>query len=440
MIARRIALAIAFCGLFSSAFMAGGLSAQCASISENGSLASVSDDLAAQERNPERSWTIGMYWAADNNIDSMTDTFLDIWLDNLWNRDDVSLAIFIDRLELPANISTVTEEGWIERECMGDVNSSDPETLSDFIEFFMTEQYLEAEHYMLVVQDHGLGYLGICVDEGEEGRPWMSIDGLGRALDKATATTGKKLDIIDLDACTLATVEVAYELRNKASYLVASEIAVPFDGINYMALLDGLSEEPDILPLDLACKMVDDCEEWYSAPLGTYPTLYPYMQDFTTLSVMDLSKMDGVGTAFAALSEELLPKDGTLITPFNTAAQQHFIAMWENNMGCGFNSDIRGMFGELAEVLADSHPVVASLCKDIVSAADDVIVKNWESWRTRDRLSGMAVFVPPSIGIYDVNWDSLYRVYDTLELDFVTDSGWDEILLKYFCTMRQHGV
>ncbi|MCJ7562273.1 MAG: clostripain-related cysteine peptidase, partial [Thermoplasmata archaeon] len=294
--------------------MAGGLSAQCASISENGSLASVSDDLAAQERNPERSWTIGMYWAADNNIDSMTDTFLDIWLDNLWNRDDVSLAIFIDRLELPANISTVTEEGWIERECMGDVNSSDPETLSDFIEFFMTEQYLEAEHYMLVVQDHGLGYLGICVDEGEEGRPWMSIDGLGRALDKATATTGKKLDIIDLDACTLATVEVAYELRNKASYLVASEIAVPFDGINYMALLDGLSEEPDILPLDLACKMVDDCEEWYSAPLGTYPTLYPYMQDFTTLSVMDLSKMDGVGTAFAALSEELLPKDGTLIT------------------------------------------------------------------------------------------------------------------------------
>ncbi len=440
MIGRGIALAVALCGLLSTAFMAGGVPAQFASISMDDSLASVPDDQELQERDSERSWTIGMYWAADNNLDSMTETFLDIWLDNIWNRDDVALAIFIDRLELPANISTVTEEGWVEREYLGDVNSSNPQTLSDFIEFFMTAEYLEAEHYMLVVQDHGLGYLGICVDEGEEGRPWMSIDGLGRALDMATVATSKKLDIIDLDACTLATVEVAYELRNKASYLVASEIAVPFDGLNYIALLDGLSKEPDKLPLDLACKMVDDYEEWYSAPLGTYPTLYPYMQDFATLSVMDLSEMDGVGTAFAALSEELLPKDGTLITPFNTAAQQHFVAMWENNMGCGFNSDIRGMFGELAEVLAESHPVVASLCEDIVSAADDVIVKNWESWRTRDRLSGMAVFVPPSIGIYDVNWDSLYRVYDTLGLDFVTDSGWDEIILKYFCTMRQHGT
>lgn len=387
-----------------------------------------------------RAWTIGMYWGGDNNLDGDTETFIEMWMEYL-ETDQAALAIFIDRLELPTNVSTLTENGWTERFTPGEVNSSDPQTLADFIEFFMTDPVLDAENYMLVVQDHGLGYLGIVADDSEpNGKAWMSIDGLGKALDIAYEATGKKLDIIDLDACSMATVEVAYELRGKASYFVASQLAVPFDGLNYMSLLQGLSVDAAISPLDLACKMVDDYGEWYSAPLGTYPTLYPYMQDFATLSVVDLSRIQAVGDAFGALADAILPKVKEFSNPLNTAAQHYFVAMWENNMGCGFTSDVRGMFGEVATLIRDSHPTVAALCDEVVSSASHAIVKEWASWRFRDRPSGMSVFTPSSIGIYNVNWDALERVYGDVGLDFAGDSGWDEVLLTYFCTMKQLGA
>jgi hypothetical protein len=98
---------------------------------------------------------------------------------------------------------------------------------------------------MLMVQDHGNGYLGLCSDEGlpdsDVPKVWMSIDDLGRGVRDALDKTGGTIDVISLDACTLGTVEIAYELRGTASYLVASELGVPFDGQNYIELLSGLS-------------------------------------------------------------------------------------------------------------------------------------------------------------------------------------------------------
>ena len=302
---------------------------------------------------PLRQWTIAMYWAGDNDLDGLTDTFIQMWREHTTNTDDIALSVFIDRLDAPANISTFTEEGWVERVALGEVNSSSPDTLQSFIEYSMTEPTLEAENYMLILQDHGLGYLGICSDVGlpdsDIEKAWMSIDGLGKAVRGAIGSTGEGLDILTLDACTMSVVEVAYELRDTASYLVASELAVPFDGMNYRALLDGLSEDPYIEPVDLARKMVADYAEWYSAPLGTYPTLYPYLQDFATLSVIDLALIGDGGDAFAALSAELLPKDPTLGKIMKDASMDAFVTTWCNNMGCGFYSDIVTMFGAVAE-------------------------------------------------------------------------------------------
>src|SRR4030042_5717238 len=229
-----------------------------------------------------RDWTIAMYWASDNSLDEYTEYFVQLWIDQLTNREDIAMCVFIDRLYLPANISTLTQDGWQEVESYEEVNSSSPDTLASFLEYALTEPALASENFMLMVQDHGNGYLGLCSDEGlpdsDLEKVWMSIDDLGVGVRTALDATDKSIDIISLDCCTLGTVEIAYELRGTASYLVASELGVPFDGQNYMALLSGLSEDPDIEPLDLACKMVDDYEAWYSAPLHTLPALYPYMQ------------------------------------------------------------------------------------------------------------------------------------------------------------------
>lgn len=391
----------------------------------------------------QRSWTIAMYWASDNNLDEYTDYFVQLWIDHLKNREDVALCVFIDRLGLPANVSTLTQDGWQEVFSYEEVNSSSPDTLASFIEYALTEPALASDNFMLMIQDHGNGYLGLCSDEGlpdsELAKVWMSIDDLGVGVRSALASTGKDIDIISLDACTLGTVEIAYELRGTASYLVASELGVPFDGQNYIALLEGFSDDPDIAPLDLACKLVDDYEAWYSAPLHTLPTLYPYMQDFASLSVIDLNAMDALADAFESFRGAVLPKDDSLGKYMKTASKYADVSLWMNNMGTWFYPDILVMFSYLADSVRETHPDVASACDAVIEAADAAILYDWASWRMRDKVTGLSVFVCPSIGLFQVYWDSFGRAYDSVGLDFVEDTGWDLVLKEYFYTEKQYG-
>jgi len=390
-----------------------------------------------------RKWTLAMYWASDNNLDEYTEYFIEMWMKYLTNLEDVALCTFFDRLELPSNISTFTESGWVEQEVLGEVNSSSPDTLSHFLEYALTEPSLASENFMLVVQNHGNGYLGLCSDEdlpdSDLEKAWMSIDDLGEGIREALTSTGRTIDIISLDACTLGTVEVAYELRGLASYMVASELGVPFDGQNYIALMTGLSDNPDISPIDLACKLVDDYAEWYSAPLHTYPTLYPYMQDFGSLSVIDLGALEPLIEAFSSFKDAVIPKDCSIGKLLKTAAIDADTSLWINNMGVWFYPDIRVMFTTLGETLDGDHSSIAACCDAIVEAADAAIVHDWASWRTRDKVTGLSVFVCPSIGVYEVYWDSLGRAYDSVGLDFVSATGWDEVLETYYYTTKMYG-
>jgi hypothetical protein len=390
-----------------------------------------------------RKWTLAMYWASDNNLDEYTEYFIEMWMEHLTNLEDVALCTFFDRLELPANISTLTEEGWVEKEVLGEVNSSSPDTLSHFLTYALTEPTLASDNFMLVIQNHGNGYLGLCSDEdlpdSDQAKAWMSIDDLGKGVRAALDTTGKSIDIISLDACTMGTVEIAYELRGTASYLVSSELGVPFDGQNYIAMMEGLTDDPDIGPRDLACKLVDDYAAWYSAPLHTLPTLYPYMQDFASLSAVDLNALEPLVDAFASFKDAVIPKDCSIGKYLKTASIDADVSLWMNSMGVWFYPDIRVMFTTLGETLEDDYPAVAACCDAIVAAADVVIIHDWASWRMRDKVTGLSVFVCPSIGLYDANWDDLGRAYDAVGLDFVSASGWDQVLETYYYTTKMYG-
>jgi hypothetical protein len=53
-------------------------------------------------------------------------------------------------------------------------------------------------------------------------------------------------DIVCFDSCLMAMIEIAYELREKVKFIIASENVVPADsGWPYEAILRGLTNEPD---------------------------------------------------------------------------------------------------------------------------------------------------------------------------------------------------
>jgi hypothetical protein len=85
----------------------------------------------------------------------------------------------------------------------------------------------EDRGYMLVLWGHAYG-LGF----GRDHRDGLRLDELQGALTtfRKVRPGGRPLDILGANACAMAYAEAAYQLREQAEYMVASQIAVPFAG------------------------------------------------------------------------------------------------------------------------------------------------------------------------------------------------------------------
>lgn len=96
-----------------------------------------------------------------------------------------------------------------------------------------------------------------------------------------------KLDYILFDACLMATVEVAWELRNVCSYLAVSPCEIPAAGFNYKTLTEHLLR-PDVPDLKAVCM------DYYA----TYEnnTLYG-----ATISMIDCGALEPLASACRTL-------------------------------------------------------------------------------------------------------------------------------------------
>jgi len=109
---------------------------------------------------------------------------------------------------------------------------------------------------------------------------------------EALSQSGVFVDILGFDACLMQMAEVAYEVRNYARYMVGSEENEPWEGWPYDRVLARLASNPGMEPLELAKAVVDE----FMASVDSTGW---------TLSVVDLSEMDGVGRALDGLSSAL---------------------------------------------------------------------------------------------------------------------------------------
>jgi hypothetical protein len=88
-------------------------------------------------------------------------------------------------------------------------------TLRDFISYGR-DKY-PADHYLLIINDHAAGWKGLCSDAVNGGGSWMSLPEFSSAL------SGYNFDIIWFYTPSLATAEVAYQIKDQAKYMVASQ-------------------------------------------------------------------------------------------------------------------------------------------------------------------------------------------------------------------------
>ncbi len=94
----------------------------------------------------------------------------------------------------------------INRWYLEEKNSGDPETLTAYV-LWAQEEY-PADHYYLVVADHGHGIQGLAWDNTSSG-DYLTLPELRVALQHGTDNGLLRIDVLHLDACLMGMLEVA---------------------------------------------------------------------------------------------------------------------------------------------------------------------------------------------------------------------------------------
>jgi len=251
-------------------------------------------------------WTIMIYLNGDNSLETATEELfqkLEIAVANnpelpirvLWDQqgqNDTKLYHILpdnDRTQLARYTEGQTME------LRGEVDMSSPGVLREFIE--QTRRQSPAEHYLLAIVDHGGGWSPKLPNDQRDsvrlfyGGSGLSIDVTNDYHYLATQEMGEifttpsltenPLDIIFYDACLMGMLEEAYEIRQGARYLIASEnetwSTFPYD--SYLSGIVGRTPEQQ------AIWMVDTYHNSFEIQQLPHPH---------TMAVLDLQQVNAV--------------------------------------------------------------------------------------------------------------------------------------------------
>jgi hypothetical protein len=164
----------------------------------------------------------------------------------------------------------------------------DPISLTENKEINLNESLFGAASLSEIGQTNLVDFLPSMVHRGilfnEYTKTYMTNQILTQALSqiKTTVLNNKKIDVLGMDACLMAMVEVGYQARNYADLMVASQEVEHARGWNYLSILQGFSRgKPS--PAQVAQNIVT-----------AYDLLYKDRVNFYTQSAVKLEFMEEI--------------------------------------------------------------------------------------------------------------------------------------------------
>ena len=287
-------------------------------------------------------WLVLLHFAIDNNIDysfEKENGIISNYLETLASvkaadTDDVmDILVLMDSYDtsdpIETGYTTTFTDGYYEisggsfasdlKYSSGEINSGLPATSKAFMDW-VYENYA-GKRVMYSIFNHGSGFddlndaatYGIGFDDSNNDA--LSHKELAQvSAYLKTKAGGKKIDIMYPYACLMGGMELAWELRNNADYLIISEEVFPAEKWSYEALAE-IAANPEISPLALAKAFCDSAYYFFSNPS---------MDRVFTLAVVDLSKLQALYNALNSLGSALDSIVGTNLenaTALNDAAK-----------------------------------------------------------------------------------------------------------------------
>src|SRR6056297_1874828 len=167
-----------------------------------------------------------------------------------------------------------------------EVNMADPNTLSDFIQW--SKQKYPANHYALMVADHGYGWRGLIIDQTSDG-DFMTLKEFAGVLENAEP----KFDLLLLNACLMQMMEVMYEIQDSGSNVV---VGSENSGTTWPLadIIETFTTHPDWIPEEFGSEIVD-----------LYNEAHPG-EDSITLSALRLGNLEPLTRHFKDLVDTIL--------------------------------------------------------------------------------------------------------------------------------------
>jgi len=358
-----------------------------------------------------KKWTFIVYLDADNDLEECgIDDFLE--MSSIGSTDNVSIVVLFDRhydydtsydnwndtklfyvtKSMTPNASNAVAD-WGER------NMGNPQTIVDLV--LWAFQNYPAEHYAVILWDHGGGLMGACIDDTDGDS--LNLYEIREAFEAIYNATGRKIDIVGFDACLMGMMDVVYMLRDYVDYVVFSEEYEPGDGWPYDEILNALVSNPLMSPADLAKLIVQKYIESYnngSQGYDEYATSSAVnITYFVTKSIPKLNRLIGeilrnYDTYSSAISSAV--SDAETFYYSDQKDLIHFLELLKNKI---FDSTLQNMITESINAINES----------ILSAGH---------LEGHPNAHGLAAYFPDY-------YDETYN-----ELDMSIDHQWDEFTRK----------
>ena len=363
------------------------------------------------EKSGEPEWTLLIYFAADNDLENDIEDLLST-LEEIDNSEGkLEILVMVDKIssegawiyEIVDNKRTLVME-YFEK------NTANSLVLEEFVEFGI--QNYPSEKILLSIKGHGYGWRGICLD--------VTSDNLVmNTNDFVNALRGKGIDLLLLDGGAMASMEVAYELRNVVSYMIASETSIPSEGMPYDIFFDNLALNPEISVVDFAEEMVDD---FYNENL---------LQDSATISVFNMSNIDLVGDAFRDVTKVLM---GKMEQYRNIVAQSRDHSLIDPTGSILCTNYMVDGYKFFDEILSIPDSDLQRKIQKFEQIFNNSLISEAHSHQFRDIPHGLNLWFPPTLKKYQSEGATLNGqiYYDNCSLDFLSNSYWVHCLMDYY--------
>ncbi len=459
---RFLAIALALI-LLASSILACGAEATAAPDSEANATDESSSSATNEPTNPAAepvaqgepgTWLVMMYEDADDQV-LEEDMFIDMnEAEVVGSTDQVKIVAQMDRfkgafdgggdvtstkrylLTQDNDLNTINSP---ELADLGEVNMGDKNTLIDFATWAMATY--PAEHYVLILSDHGAGWTGGWSDDDPQQGGNLSMQNIDDALGAIISQTGiAAFDLVGFDACLMGQLEVMSAIAPHAKYAVGSEETEPALGWAYSSFLQALNDNTAMTGGELGQAIVDSyvaqdiritddqARSVFAGGNFTQDSVAASLSKDITLTAVDLSAVSNLNAAVNDLAVSLTSVDQEKVAEARAYAQS-YTSIFGDEVPPSY-IDLGHFVNLLAENIDDA--AVKQAAEKVQSALKQAVVAE-KHGDEKPASSGLTIYFPNSVLYQNTVVEPAYGLlYAAYVGRFATASLWDDFLTFHY--------